>query len=93
MHAIHCEAGFSFLEVLIASLVALVVMGGMYAGIEQTEVFWDAYQGRMGMRQQARVALDQIVDLLRMVGYDIGNVTEVLTQADDLLHTVRRRHR
>jgi len=77
------ESGFSFPEVMVASLIMLVVMGAMYAGVEQTEVFWDAYAGQMDMRQRARVALDQMVDEVRMAGYDIGNVPEVLSQADD----------
>ena len=79
----HQEAGFSLTELMIASLILLVVMGALFSGLQQTQVYWESYSDDMDMRQQARVALDKITDELRMVGYDVGNIVDVMTQADD----------
>lgn len=77
------EAGFSLVELLVSSLVLLVVMGGLFTGLQQTQVYWEAYSDDMDLRQQARVALDKITDELRMVGYDVGNIVDVMIQAGD----------
>lgn len=72
--------GVTLLEVLVASALFAVVMGGVY-------VLYTAMQGSLtrgemksDLQQNARVGLDRLVQELRMAGYDpehvLGQVTD-----------------
>jgi prepilin-type N-terminal cleavage/methylation domain-containing protein len=77
------EDGFSLVEMLVASLVMGLIMGGLYAMFASTETFYENYSAGMDMRQQARVSIDLISTELRYAGYDIGDLDEALTTATD----------
>lgn len=76
------ERGFSLTEVLVASLIMLLVMGALYTGLEQTEVFYESYESSMTLRQQARVSLGTMAGELRAAGYEMGDADEALSIAD-----------
>lgn len=80
---LRAQRGFSLTEAMIASLITLIAVGALYSGLAQTQVFWENYSGSVDMRQNSRVAIGQITTELRMLGYDVGSVADVLTRADN----------
>lgn len=76
------ERGFSLTEVLVASLVMLLVMGALYTGLEQAEVFYESYESSMTLRQQARVSMATMAGELRAAGYEMGDAGDALSIAD-----------
>jgi len=81
------KSGFSLLEVLISMVVLLLMMGGMYTVLFQTQGTFEAQQAVADLRQQARVIVQQIATELRMTGYDLGSVPEALASASALAVT------
>ncbi len=75
------ETGYSFVELLITMTVSLVLIGGLYSVLFQSQATYGAQQDQTALRQQARVAMDQLADTLRMAGYDLGSAPERLTYA------------
>ena len=58
-----------------------LILGGLYTVLFQGQAVFEAQQDAMALRQQARVALDNIVPELRMAGFGLGNLTELLVDA------------
>lgn len=77
------EAGFSLTELLVASLLMIIITTALFSSLEQTEVLYEDYSADMDLRQQARVAMTQITDEMRMIGYDLGNLDESISIAND----------
>jgi len=75
------ERGYSLVELLVAMVVAMVLLGGLISVLFQSQVTQEAQQDLTDLRQQGRVALNQIADELRMAGYDIGSAPERLDWA------------
>ena len=75
------ERGYSLVELLVAMVVAMVLLGGLISVLFQSQVTQEAQQDLTDLRQQARVALNQIADELRMAGYDLGSAPERLDTA------------
>jgi prepilin-type N-terminal cleavage/methylation domain-containing protein len=75
------ERGFSLTEVMVASLVMLLVMGALYTGLEQAEVFYESYESSMTLRQQARVTMATMAGELRAAGYEMGDATDPVSIA------------
>jgi len=75
-------AGTSLVELLIASAIILLLLGAVYSVLFQTQATIESQQDMMDLRQQARVAVNQMATELRMAGYDLGNLTEPFTGAD-----------
>jgi len=75
------ERGYSLVELLVAMVVAMVLLGGLISVLFQSQVTQEAQQDLTDLRQQGRVALNQIADELRMAGYDIGSAPERLDTA------------
>jgi prepilin-type N-terminal cleavage/methylation domain-containing protein len=74
-------AGYTLLEVLVSLLVVSLLLGGLYTVLFQTQASFEHQQMAMSLRQEARIVLSELTVELRMVGFDIGNLTEVVTDA------------
>lgn len=79
---IRSDGGYSLIELLISLLVLTLLLGGLYSVLFQSQVTFEAQQDSMAMRQEARVAISQLATELRMAGYNMGNLTEPITDAD-----------
>ena len=75
-------AGASLIEPLVATLVISMLLAAVYTVLFQTQATIESQQDIMELRQQARVAVNQLAIELRMAGYDLGNLTEPFVQAD-----------
>lgn len=75
------EDGFSLIELLVATLVTLLLLGGLYSVLLQTQGVFEGQQDVADLRQQARVTVQQVATELRMAGYDIGSAPEMLPSA------------
>ncbi|MCH7823649.1 MAG: prepilin-type N-terminal cleavage/methylation domain-containing protein [Acidobacteria bacterium] len=75
-------AGYSLLELLVSLLIVTLLLGGLYAVLFQTQTSFEAQQIAMTLRQEARIVMNGLTIELRMVGFDIGNLTEFITDAD-----------
>ena len=73
--------GYSLLELLVSLLVITLLLGGLYTVMFQTQASFESQERAMTLRQEARIALNGLAIELRMVGFDIGNLTEVITDA------------
>ena len=71
---LRCQKGFSFVEVLIASTIFVMVLLGIYVVYETNQSTYVRGEGDTGIQQNARVALDQINRELLMAGYDPNKV-------------------
>lgn len=72
------ETGYSLIELLVSMAISVAVVGGLYSVLFQSQATQEAQQDQTALRQQARVAMTQIADELRMAGYDLGSATERL---------------
>ena len=79
----HCAlaAGYSALEMLVSLLLVGILLAGLYTVLFQTQTSFEAQQDAMNLRQEARVMLSELTRDLRIAGYDIGNLPEVLVDA------------
>lgn len=77
------QRGFSLLEMTIAMALLGILMGGAMGMLFRTQVTYEIQQSEADIRQQARVALDLISTELRLAGYRIDNLTEVIDAAGD----------
>jgi len=68
------DQGFTLIEVLIASTIFVIVLLGLYVVYETNQATYVRGEGRAGLQQNARVALDQMTRELLMAGYDPTNV-------------------
>ncbi len=75
-------AGYTLLELLVSLLIVTLLLGGLYTVLFQTQTSFEAQQIAMTLRQEARIVLNELTIELRMVGFDIGNLTEPITDAD-----------
>lgn len=73
--------GFGLLEMTIAMTVMGLLVGGAVSMLFRSQVTFELQQASADMRQQARVALDTITTELRLAGYRIDNVAEVIDLA------------
>ena len=76
------EPGYSLIELLIAMTLMLLIIGGLYTVLFQTQGTFEAQQDVADLRQQARVAMSQLTTELRMTGFDIATVPQSLPSAD-----------
>lgn len=74
-------AGYTLLEMLVSMLVVSLLMGGLYTVLFQTQTSFEHQQVAMGLRQEARIVLNELTVELRMGGFDIGNLPEIITDA------------
>ncbi|HJO05338.1 MAG TPA: hypothetical protein QGG47_15335 [Acidobacteriota bacterium] len=75
------DVGSGLLELLIAATILTLVVGGVVSMLTGGQNVFESQQADMGMRQEARVALDKIVRETRVAGYDIGTVGEIFSVA------------
>ncbi len=76
-------AGASLVELMVATLVISLRLTAVYTVLFQTQATIESQQDIMELRQQARVAVNQLATELRMMsGYDLGDLTEPFVQAD-----------
>lgn len=81
MMATRDQRGFGLLEMTIAMAVMGLLVGGAVSMLFRSQVTFELQQASADMRQQARVALDTITTELRLAGYRIDNVGEVIDLA------------
>jgi len=68
--------GFSVLEVLVATALFAVVMGGVYSLYIAMQGTFTRGEMKSDLYQNARVGLDRMVQELRMAGYDPENALQ-----------------
>ena len=73
--------GFSLIELLVVILVLTMLMGGVYSMLFVSQATFEAQQDAQDLRQQARVAMKQLIPELRMAGYGRNNVPQALLNA------------
>jgi len=73
--------GYTLLELLVSLLVVSLLLGGLYTVLFQTQASFEHQQLAMALRQEARVVMNELTIELRMVGFDMGNLTERITDA------------
>ena len=71
--------GFSVLEVLVATALFAVVMGGVYSLYIAMQGTFTRGEMKSDLYQNARVGLDRMVQELRMAGYDPENALQQVT--------------
>ncbi len=64
------DQGFTLIEILIASIILVIVLLGIYVIYESNQSTYVRGEGRANLQQNVRVALDQITRELLMAGYD-----------------------
>ncbi len=72
------EAGYSLVELLVSTAVAVLMLGGLYQALFFSQATQEATMDITAMRQQARVVLNTMSAELRMAGYDLGSAPEML---------------
>lgn len=72
------EAGYTLVEALVSVFLMTMILGGMYSVLFQSQATFDAQQDAMGLRQQARVAMDEMATQIRMAGASIDNLPSPL---------------
>ena len=75
------ESGYTLVELMISTFLMTVVMAGAFSVLFQSQATFDAQQDAMALRQQARIAVDEIATQLRMAGSSIDNLPDALVQA------------
>lgn len=75
------SAGYTALELLISMLLVGLLLAGLYAVLFQTQASFEAQEDAMNLRQEARVILNELTIELRVAGYDIGNLPEIIVDA------------
>ena len=73
--------GYSVIELLIATVVLALLLGGLYTVLFQSQAVFEAHQDSMALRQEARVAISQLATELRLAGYGLGNLPEAIPEA------------
>lgn len=86
-------AGYSLIEVMVASLIMTMILGGLFGALDSTQTFYENYADNSDMRQNARVAIDTMATELRYAGYDIGDLTEAPVAGRRHHDSVRCRYR
>jgi len=74
--------GASLIELMVATLLGSLLLASVYTVLFQTQATIESQLKMVELRQQARVAVNQMTIELRMAGYDLGNLTESFVQAD-----------
>jgi len=74
--------GASLIDLMVATLLGSLLLASVYTVLFQTQATIESQQEMVELRQQARVAVNQMTIELRMAGYDLGNLTESFVQAD-----------
>jgi type II secretory pathway pseudopilin PulG len=62
--------GYSFIEILIVTLILTVILGGVFGIAYQAQMSFDSEKQFTETTQHARIAMDQIVRYLRQAGND-----------------------
>ena len=75
------EQGYSLVELLISLVLMGLIFGGLYTILFQSQTTFEAQQASMALRQQARVAINSIVPEIRMAGFGMENLTELIADA------------
>ena len=72
------ESGYTLIELLVSTAVALFMMGGLYQALFFSQATQEAQMDQTALRQQARVVIDKMATEIRMAGYDMGSAPERL---------------
>ena len=74
--------GYTLLEMLVSLLLVSLLLSGLYTVLFQTQTSFEAQQAAMTLRQEARIVLNSLAIELRLIGFDVGNLTEIIPDAD-----------
>ena len=76
-----CSQGFSLIELIIAMVIALVVLSGIYAYCNSQHKAHNIQTRINEMNQNTRVAINSVISEIRMAGYKTGGSTsDLVTQ-------------
>jgi hypothetical protein len=62
--------GFSFMEMMVTTIVLVLVSGSIYTYMNQSQHSYQSQQSLIGVTRNARIALDQIMGVVRQAGND-----------------------
>ena len=65
----HGQDGFTMIEMLIALSVFLLILMGVFQIFEPSNAAYVSSERKLGVQQNARIAMDMIVRQIRMAGY------------------------
>jgi len=74
-------AGYTMLELLVSLLIVTLLLAGLYSVLFQTQTSFEAQQIAMTLRQESRIVMNGMTMELRMAGFDVGNLPEMITSA------------
>ena len=86
----HGQDGFTMIEMLIALSVFLLILMGVFQIFEPSNAAYVSSERKLGVQQNARIAMDMIVRQIRMAGYfpenfdtdttnDVANSVQIAT--------------
>lgn len=65
----HSSPGFTLVEIMVAMVITLIVMGGVYRSLSDEDINYERNEKILDMQNNARVALDRIVRDVRRAGF------------------------
>src|SRR3989475_5079130 len=86
----HGQDGFTMVEMLIALSIFLLILMGVFQIFEPSNAAYVSSERKLGVQQNARIAMDMIVRQIRMAGYfpenfdtdttnDVANSVQIAT--------------
>jgi len=86
----HGQDGFTMIEMLIALSIFLLILMGVFQIFEPSNAAYVSSERKLGVQQNARIAMDMIVRQIRMAGYfpenfdtdttnDVANSVQIAT--------------
>src|SRR6266571_4105174 len=84
---LHGQDGFTMVEMLIALSIFLLILMGVFQIFEPSNAAYVSSERKLGVQQNARIAMDMMVRQIRMAGFFPENLTTDTT--DDVANPVR----
>ena len=81
LRSLRSKNGFSLVELIVVLAVTGLVSTALFSVLFQSQATYAREVNQLTIRQMARVAMDRTVEEIRLAGYDIQNVPEVILQA------------
>ena len=81
--AIRGQAGFTLVELMVAMSIFLLILVGIFQVFDPSHSAYQASERKLGVQQNARVAMEQMVREIRQAGYDPCRYTTGCTSAFD----------
>jgi type IV pilus assembly protein PilW len=73
-HAIRGQGGFTLVELMVAMSIFLLILVGVFQIFDPSHGAYQASESKLGVQQNARVAMDRMSRQIRMTGYFPENI-------------------